>query len=355
MKRIEWVTGMQGAGKTTYIGRLLHTMREARFGGEVSALYVGKICREKFGASNMAKDPNAAAPEYTESFVRQLVVDAVNAMGNRDVLIIDGMPRKPSQVQWVKEQFEVPTIKNSLTYLMCQDEVRKERAARRDQGNEGNLALNAARSEQESAVFRRVLEEAIFCNLSITVIDTSPESMIDGWQDLKEPAAIEAVKYYDLSLGTMFTRHTEFANMVMGRMGTSMEELFKETHGKDVLPQMHQSVEWARKFVQKAQGELAELLRELPDNWWSKDSVDLRAARVELIDAWHFLISASMALGMGPIDFSTTFYGKLGVNFDRQRGGYSKKDKVGHDDVHVGKQDSDVLGSVDGRDIRSGL
>lgn len=338
MKHLEWITGAQGSGKTTYIERQL--ANPVGFGGVTRALYIGKICREKFGAGNMAKDSNAAAPEYTEAFVRELIVNAVNSMAKNDVLLIDGVPRKPSQVVWIKEQFEGQfDIKNHIQYLMCQDEIRAERAFKRDAGNEANLALNAARSQQESTVFRRVLEEAIFCNLQITVTDTTPDSAFN-WPDLRENPAIEAVKFHDTNLQTMFSRHTEFANMVMSKMGVSMEELYNETSGKDVLPQMHMSVEWARKFVQKAQGELAELLRELPDNWWSKESVDLRAARVELIDAWHFLISAAMALGMDPVSFSKTFYGKLDVNIDRQRIGYSKKDKVGRDDEHVGKQET---------------
>lgn len=103
------------------------------------------------------------------------------------------------------------------------------------------------------------------------------------------------------------------------------------------MPQTHPSVEWTRRFVEQAGVELSELMRELPREWWSQDVVDIRAARVELIDALHFILSAAMSLGMDADAFADCFYGKLAVNVARQHKDYKKRDKNGpRDDAHVG-------------------
>ena len=97
------------------------------------------------------------------------------------------------------------------------------------------------------------------------------------------------------------------------------------------------STVWARKFTEKAQEELSELMREIPDTWWSADPINLRAAHVECIDAFMFMLSIATALGMDADFFARVFYEKMGVNFDRQTTTYLKTDKNGvRDDAHVG-------------------
>ncbi len=64
--------------------------------------------------------------------------------------------------------------------------------------------------------------------------------------------------------------------------------------------------------------------------WWTKDkSVDSQALRVEIIDIWHFLISATIAAGMTPEDVFQVYEQKWKVNQARQdRGDYSRATKA---------------------------
>lgn len=346
--RLEFITGMMGTGKTTYI-------QEAEQNG-AKALYVGKICREKFGSSAMARDTNAGAPEYTEQFVRELVMQAIQELGDGQTLIVDGMPRKPSQVRWLSEQFlehENPTVRFAvtITYFTCEDSEREQRTFNRDKDKAGDFALREARNRQEVSVFLRVLEElGKYPGLNLKICDTTLDM---PRPDTYEKPEIENVGFADVNLRHMFAEHMRFSEHVMGKLGLSMSKLYEDAARVDTIPQMHPSAQWARKFIDKAMGELAEALRELPDEWWTVDAANLRKARVEVIDAWHFLISASVALGMNAEDFARTFYGKLQVNWDRQNGGYIKKNRPEGDDAHVGGISNPEIIVKDNEDLDS--
>jgi dimeric dUTPase (all-alpha-NTP-PPase superfamily) len=69
--------------------------------------------------------------------------------------------------------------------------------------------------------------------------------------------------------------------------------------------------------------EAVELQRLTSWKWWKKPtSFDSRAAREELIDIWHFVVQASMELGMTPADILDEYKKKNKVNRDRQTSGY---------------------------------
>ncbi len=57
--------------------------------------------------------------------------------------------------------------------------------------------------------------------------------------------------------------------------------------------------------------------------WWKKPApFDKEAAREELIDIWHFVIQASIELGMTPADMLEEYEKKNKVNRNRQASGY---------------------------------
>lgn len=69
--------------------------------------------------------------------------------------------------------------------------------------------------------------------------------------------------------------------------------------------------------------EAVELQRLTSWKWWKKPaSFDSRAAREELIDIWHFVVQASIELGMTPADVLDEYKKKNKVNRDRQTSGY---------------------------------
>ena len=69
--------------------------------------------------------------------------------------------------------------------------------------------------------------------------------------------------------------------------------------------------------------EAIELQRTTNWKWWKKPtSFNDNEAKEELIDIWHFLIQASIELGLTPNDILEEYKKKNIVNRDRQKNGY---------------------------------
>jgi dimeric dUTPase (all-alpha-NTP-PPase superfamily) len=69
--------------------------------------------------------------------------------------------------------------------------------------------------------------------------------------------------------------------------------------------------------------EAVELQRLTSWKWWKKPTpFDSEAAKEELIDIWHFVVQASIELGMSPADILDEYKKKNQVNRDRQASGY---------------------------------
>ncbi|MGI0049785.1 MAG: dUTPase, partial [Nitrososphaera sp.] len=69
--------------------------------------------------------------------------------------------------------------------------------------------------------------------------------------------------------------------------------------------------------------EAVELQRLTSWKWWKKPATfDGASAREELIDIWHFVVQASIELGMSPADILEEYKKKNKVNRDRQTSGY---------------------------------
>lgn len=69
--------------------------------------------------------------------------------------------------------------------------------------------------------------------------------------------------------------------------------------------------------------EAAELQRTTNWKWWKKPvEFDVSEAREELIDIWHFVVQASLELGMTPDDVLAEYKKKNNINQQRQKDGY---------------------------------
>ena len=69
--------------------------------------------------------------------------------------------------------------------------------------------------------------------------------------------------------------------------------------------------------------EAVELQRLTSWKWWKKPArFDSGVAKEELIDIWHFVIQASIELGMSPAEILEEYKKKNKVNRDRQNSGY---------------------------------
>ncbi len=69
--------------------------------------------------------------------------------------------------------------------------------------------------------------------------------------------------------------------------------------------------------------EAVELQRTTNWKWWKKPvSFNKDEAKAELIDIWHFVIQASLELGLTPEDILDEYKKKNEINRERQKSGY---------------------------------
>lgn len=86
-------------------------------------------------------------------------------------------------------------------------------------------------------------------------------------------------------------------------------------------------IKWLLNYCRAMTQELAELTDSVPWKWWAKyQTFDQQNARVEVVDLFHFLISAAQVLGMSAEDVFSAYVKKNEINFQRQESGYEKKD-----------------------------
>ncbi len=107
------------------------------------------------------------------------------------------------------------------------------------------------------------------------------------------------------------------------RIGVNLDDL--DEAGKTV---------WLLNYVRAMQQELAELVDSVPWKWWAKyQTFDEQNAKVEIIDLFHFLISAAQVMGLSAEDVYASYVKKNQVNLERQAQGYTVKDE--NDSKHI--------------------
>ncbi len=101
------------------------------------------------------------------------------------------------------------------------------------------------------------------------------------------------------------------------RIGVDLDALSDEEKAK-----------WVLQYSRAMQQELAELIDSVPWKWWAKyQEFDEQNAKVEVVDLFHFLVSAAQVLGMTADDVYEAYTKKNKVNHNRQDSGYDKKDE----------------------------
>ncbi|MEI6341788.1 MAG: dUTPase [Verrucomicrobiota bacterium] len=91
---------------------------------------------------------------------------------------------------------------------------------------------------------------------------------------------------------------------------------------------------WILNYCRAMTQEIAELTDSVPWKWWAKyQKFDEQNARVEVVDLFHFLISAAQVLGMSADDLFSAYVKKNEVNLRRQDSGYTAKDHG--DSAHI--------------------
>lgn len=92
--------------------------------------------------------------------------------------------------------------------------------------------------------------------------------------------------------------------------------------------------QWLLNYCRAMSQEVAELTDCVPWKWWAKyQTFDRQNARVEVVDLFHFLISAAQVLGLNADEIFEAYTKKHQVNLDRQESGYTVKDES--DNKHI--------------------
>jgi dimeric dUTPase (all-alpha-NTP-PPase superfamily) len=87
--------------------------------------------------------------------------------------------------------------------------------------------------------------------------------------------------------------------------------------------------QWLLHYCRAMNQEIAELTDCVPWKWWAKyQTFDRQNARVEVVDLFHFLISAAQVLELSADDIFDAYTKKHQVNLDRQASGYLTKDET---------------------------
>jgi len=136
----------------------------------------------------------------------------------------------------------------------------------------------------------------------------------------------------------LFRDHEELSDFIMERGGcpVKLSELRNGSRNREDGANQLPAV-WLRRFVAAIEDEVRELGESIPWKWWRHERVDLQNVRVELVDIFHFLLSAAAASGMSGEDFINIYYQKRRINYDRQVIGFKEGDnkQVGADRFNI--------------------
>lgn len=137
----------------------------------------------------------------------------------------------------------------------------------------------------------------------------------------------------------LFEDHEDLSDYIMARGGIEMnlKQLRKLARAGKIHANDH-TTNWLRRMVSAIKSEVEELAESIPWKWWRNESTDIHNVRVELIDIFHFLLSASAVSGMTGADFIRVYYQKRYLNYERQNVGFiegdNEKHQIGKIDLH---------------------
>lgn len=319
--RVIWLTGKTCVGKSTWSEELKRRTPEARI------LHLGKLCRAKFGEVDMAASTNPVTPTETEAAVRDAIRFHLAALQEGETLIVDSFPRSVDQILWLKEiQKKHDTAKHEVVYAVCNEDVRQGRIDARSK-DPVDATLIRARLALEDPVFLQIIGFLLTSGLKVSIINLATGETLTP-RDSNQT-----------NLDYMFAAHMEFVNETMRGLPSqmSLSDIQDRARVQRSLPPLHPAVVWLARYLTQTKREIEEAIADIPDKWWAVDKVDLAALRVEIIDAWHFMMSAAMAAGLDAESFSRLYYEKRQINLERAMSGqYSARNKQGKDDAHLG-------------------
>jgi len=118
-------------------------------------------------------------------------------------------------------------------------------------------------------------------------------------------------------------------------MADKLEELFRLQKQLNARIGVHtdrmtetERQQWLLNYCRAMSQEVAELTDCVPWKWWAKyQTFDRQNARVEVVDLFHFVISAAQVLGLSANELFEAYAKKHRMNLNRQESGYTVKNE----------------------------
>lgn len=313
MRNLICVVGRQGSGKTTICqSKLYHVLP-------------GKLCREHFGDKFFVDKKNPSAPQESEKFVREIITSAISQLPVHETLWIDGFPRTAGQAEWLSGVCKEENIHCHIYVVNCNNTTRMMRLFNRDAENKDKSALVNVREQTEGSL--------LFDMLIDTTKNGFTWSIMNNDENVENPQVVDTLsnintltdlrKIWDLHIKLLSIGGYKFPNKIF----QTEEAIIAGSERAKSIRDMFRHIIM----------ECEEALEKIPDKSWPIPDLktDVRLVRVELIDAFHFLLSAAMALGMDADFFAFLYNEKRKVNIKRQTEGYLKV-RNGQDDKALG-------------------
>lgn len=166
--------GNTGVGKTTLMDKLTARNSDACVG-----ISVGRELRKKYPPEYFA---GQAAPAHTEVEALQLYKDFVGHYKyNRSLIIVDGQPRKNSQVAPILEAH--PECRHVFLLLHATHETRESRLLGRDSSDSEKWKLSSARLDADYRNSYEVMVGLAQHGIELTVADCnvlSQHAIVEG-------------------------------------------------------------------------------------------------------------------------------------------------------------------------------
>lgn len=163
-----FILGGTCVGKSTFL-----TAVQEVFPTQIGLVEVGKTMRKMFPPEHFK---GSAAPDHTEKLAMQLFKEGIaeHVDAQKQLILVDGQPRRPSQVGDTAEHVNALGIKFRYLHLFAPLEVRAERARKRfAPEDKGSLDLALARLTGDLPALYEVLGliESKYPNM-ITLVNT---------------------------------------------------------------------------------------------------------------------------------------------------------------------------------------
>lgn len=130
-------------------------------------------------------------------------------------------------------------------------------------------------------------------------------------------------------MSRIFLDHEQLSDFIMYKKGIPMvlDEIREQARSGNGSPNAAPSI-WMLRFIKAIRAEIDELEESIAWKWWRPDQSDLQNCRVEIVDAFHFLMTMAALSGMDGRDFARIYYEKRAINVQRQVVGFLDGDNA---------------------------